>query len=114
MSTAPTLDTSNRVALITAWAIKFYGTTTGSDMRKPMPTITGAGQHIGEVRAFLVKFYKTGIGQKIKEPLHTITTKHRLGLVTVAGEEYQIADIGLRMLTPRELARAKVFRIVTS
>ena len=38
-----------------------------------------------------------------------MTAKHRFGLVTVYGEEYVIADIGLRMLTPRELYRAQGF-----
>jgi DNA (cytosine-5)-methyltransferase 1 len=32
-----------------------------------------------------------------------------MGLVTVAGEQYRIVDIGLRMLQPRELARAQGF-----
>ena len=41
--------------------------------------------------------------------MHTVTGKARLGLVTVAGQDYQIADIGLRMLSPRELARAQGF-----
>ena len=42
---------------------------------------------------------------------HTATTKDRFGLVTVLvdGEPYVIADIGMRMLTPRELARAQGF-----
>ena len=39
----------------------------------------------------------------------TITTKDRMGLVTVAGQDYQIVDIGLRMLTPRELFNAQGF-----
>jgi DNA (cytosine-5)-methyltransferase 1 len=30
-------------------------------------------------------------------------------LVTIHGEPYQIADIGMRMLTPRELFRAQGF-----
>ena len=45
----------------------------------------------------------------------TLTTKERYGLVVVRhvplvwveGEPYIVADIGLRMLTPRELARAQ-------
>ena len=41
--------------------------------------------------------------------LHTVTTKDRFGLVTVRGQACQIADIGLRMLTPRELYRAQGF-----
>ncbi len=104
-----TVDTQNRFGLVSAFLTKFYNTNIGSDMRKPMPTITATGQHIGEVRAFLIKYYGQGVGQSLKEPLHTIVSKDRFGLVTVAGEQYQIADIGLRMLSPRELARAQGF-----
>lgn len=71
-------------------------------------TATGGG-HFSEVRAFLIKYYGQGEGQKLDEPLHTITTKDRFGLITVAGQEYQIIDIGMRMLTPRELFRAQGF-----
>lgn len=44
-----------------------------------------------------------------REPLHTVTTKDRFGLVTLQGELYAIADIGMRMLQPRELYRAQGF-----
>ncbi len=87
----------------------------GSDRRQsaveqPAPTVTAGGWHIGEVRAFLVKYYSEGgQDQSLKEPMHTTTTKARMGLVTVAGVEYQVADIGMRMLTPRELFRAQGF-----
>ncbi len=106
-SPVPTVTAIDHNALVATHLTKFYGTNTGSDMRKPMPTITGQGQHIGEVRAFLVKYYGTNIGQELKNPMHTVTSKHRFGLVTVAGQQYQVADIGLRMLAPRELARAQ-------
>jgi DNA (cytosine-5)-methyltransferase 1 len=104
-----TLDTQNRFALATAFLSKFYGTNVGSDMRAPMPTVTGSGQHIAEVRAFLIKYYGTGCGQDLRAPMHTITAKDRLALVMVHGELYEISDIGLRMLTPRELANAQGF-----
>lgn len=84
----------------------------GASLDDPAPTITGQGQHLGLVAAFLTKFYSgERNGQRLDEPLHTIVTKDRFGLVTVAidGETYAIADIGLRMLTPRELARAQGF-----
>src|SRR5690348_14118806 len=57
-----------------------------------------------------MKYYGEG-GQLASpgSPMHTLTTKARLGLVTVAGVEYQIVDIGMRMLTPRELFRAQGF-----
>lgn len=94
-------------AVCAAWLAKFYGTSHSSDLKSPLPTITSSGNHIGEVRAFLMKYYGQGDGQPIEEPVHTVTTKDRFGLVTVAGTEYQIVDIGLRMLQPRELARAQ-------
>ena len=57
----------------------------------------------------LIKYYGCGIGQSVGKPLDTITSKDRFGLVTVQGVDYQIADIGLRMLTPRELYNAQGF-----
>ena len=41
--------------------------------------------------------------------MHTVTTKPRFGLVTVEGQPYEIADIGMRMLQPRELYTAQGF-----
>ena len=99
-------------ALVATHLTKLYGTSqAGQSAAMPMPTITATGQHIGEVRAFLVKYYGTGgQDQSCLVPMHTITAKARLGLVTVAGQEYQIADIGLRMLEPAELLRAQFGR----
>ena len=69
----------------------------------------GCGEHFAEVRAFLIKYYGADQDPRLEEPLHTITTRDRFGLVTVAGEDYAIADIGLRMLAPAELYRAQGF-----
>jgi DNA (cytosine-5)-methyltransferase 1 len=81
----------------------------GQDAREPLRTISAGGQHFGEVRAFLMKYYGTDQDPQLREPLHTITTKDRFGLVMVGGEPYAIADIGMRMLSPRELYRAQGF-----
>lgn len=75
----------------------------------PLPTISVGGVHVAEVRAFITAYYgndATG-GQSAREPLRTITAKHRLGLVTVAGVDFQIVDIGMRMLQPHELLKAQ-------
>jgi len=61
------------------------------------------------VRAFLVNYYGTDQDPRLEEPLHTVTTKDRYGLVTIQGIDYQIVDIGLRMLEPAELYRAQGF-----
>lgn len=96
-------------ALVAAFLVKHYTGVVGSDLRMPMGTVTSVDHH-SLVAAFLVKFYGQG-GQwpGLDEPMHTIPTRDRMGLVTVAGEQYRIADIGLRMLQPRELARAQGF-----
>lgn len=105
-----TLDTSNRFSLVTSHLIKYRGTCKdGQPVTEPAPTITAGGLHIGEVRTFLLKYYGTSTGQSIQAPMHTLTTKDRIGLVTVLGEDYQIADIGLRMLQPHELFAAQGF-----
>lgn len=98
-----TVDGSNRYGLATSFLSKFYKSGTGQDLREPLHTITTSPGHFGEVRAFLVKYYGQGTGQDIKEPLDTITSRDRFGLVTIEGVDYQIVDIGLRMLEPREL-----------
>lgn len=99
------------------------------DIDKPAPTVTGStkggtfalavptlatvsaqGFHHAEVRALLIKWYgQGGQHQDPREPLHTIPTRDRFGIVTVHGEAYVIADIGMRMLQPRELYRAQGF-----
>ena len=98
-----TVDGSNRYGLVTSFISKFYKSGTGQDIREPLHTVTTSPGHFGEVRAFLTKYYGVGTGQDIKAPLDTITAQDRFGLVTIYGTEYQIVDIGLRMLEPKEL-----------
>lgn len=98
-----TVDGSNRYGLVTSFLSKFYKSGTGQDLREPLHTITASPGHFGEVRAFLIKYYGDATGQDIEQPLDTVTTKDRFGLVTIEGVDYQIVDIGLRMLEPREL-----------
>ena len=106
---APTVTTVDHNALVTSHLVKLRNNCTGQDLREPLHTVTSGGTHIGEVRAFLLKYYGTSTGQSLNEPLHTVTTKDRLGLVTVRGEDYQIVDIGMRMLQPHELYAAQGF-----
>lgn len=98
-----TVDGSNRYGLVTSFLSKFYKSGIGQDEREPLHTITTSAGHFGEVRAFLIKYYGDAIGQDIEKPLDTVTTKDRFGLVTIEGVDYQIVDIGLRMLEPKEL-----------
>lgn len=106
----PTVTTVDHNALVSSHIIKLRGTCKdGQPVMQPMPTVTAGGLHIGEVRSFLIKYYGCGGGQKCSDPMHTVTARDRLGLVTVAGQQYQLADIGMRMLVPRELYHAQGF-----
>ena len=98
-----TVDGSNRYGLVTSFLSKFYKTGIGQDCREPLHTVTTSAGHFGEVRAFLIKYYGNQTVHDVREPLDTITTKDRFGLVTIEGVDYQIVDIGLRMLEPKEL-----------
>lgn len=106
---APTITTVDHNALVTSHMIKFKGDNIGHPVTEPVQTITAGGLHFGEVRAFLLKYYGTGEGQSLNEPMHTVTTKDRFGLVTIHGQDYQIIDIGMRMLEPHELFAAQGF-----
>lgn len=96
-------------ALVASSLIKLRGTSTAAGMDEPLGTVSAGGQHHAEVRAFLLKYYGSDQDPRLEEPLHTVTSKDRFGLVTIHGQDYQIVDIGLRMLAPRELFRAQGF-----
>jgi DNA (cytosine-5)-methyltransferase 1 len=95
--------------LVTTHMLKLRGTNVGSSAHEPLHTISAQGLHHAEVRAFLVAYYGVDQDPGLREPMHTVTTRDRFGLVTIHGTEYAIVDIGLRMLTPRELYRAQGF-----
>jgi DNA (cytosine-5)-methyltransferase 1 len=81
---------------------------------EPLGTITAGGIHTAQVIAFLTAYYGSdhspGHGQDPRRPMRTLTAKARLGIVTVHGVDYQIVDIGMRMLQPHELLRAQFGR----
>ncbi len=123
--------------LVSALITKHYGGVVGHAPQLTLGTITGQDHHAlttaslrsaepgradddgrssraEQVRAFLIAYYSNGNTQRSQQqslfqPLHTITAKARFGLVTVAGEAYEIADIGMRMLAPHELFAAQGF-----
>ncbi|WP_333986167.1 DNA cytosine methyltransferase [Burkholderia orbicola] len=106
-----TITTQDHHHLVTSNLVKLRGTSRdGQPVDEPLHTISAGGTHHAEVRAFLIKYYgEGGQWQDAREPMHTIPTRDRIGLVTIHGEDYAIVDIGMRMLTPRELARAQGF-----
>lgn len=110
--------------LVAAFLAKHYGghTTPGAQLDLPLSTITTQDHHAvvqvhteanpdrsEQVWAFLSQYNGTSIGAQLNLPMPTVTTKDRFALVTVRGEQFRIADIGMRMLTPRELANGQGF-----
>lgn len=108
----PTVTTIDHSAVVSATLVGAGGP---SYSGKPTPVDQPIGtipteNHRSLVTAFLVKYYSEGgQWQGPADPMHTIPTKDRIGLVMVKGEPYQIVDIGMRMLTPRELFNAQGF-----
>lgn len=99
----PTVTAWDHNSIVTANLIQMNNHCDGKDITQPLPTITAGDGHFGEVRAFLIKYYGQGTGQDVNEPLDTVTSRDKFGLVTIEGVDYQIVDIGLRMLEPKEL-----------
>ena len=104
-----TITAKADTAIVASTLAKLRGTSNSAATDAPLGTISAGGQHHAEVRALLIKYYGTDQDPQLNEPLHTVTTKDRFGLVTVDGADYEIADIGMRMLQPRELYRAQGF-----
>jgi DNA (cytosine-5)-methyltransferase 1 len=110
----PTITTKDHHAIVTSHLLKLRGGlkdhhTTAQALDAPAPTITASGTHLAEVRAFLIAYYGTDQDAQLSLPMATLTTHDRFALVVVQGVEYVIADIGMRMLSPRELFTAQGF-----
>ena len=118
--------TGSQQQLVTANLLTLRKNCVGSAMDEPISTICAAAEHHAlleytlapdveegalRVAAFLMGYYGTDNIYDLRDPAATITTRDRLALVTVVikGTPYVIVDIGMRMLTPRELYRAQGF-----
>jgi DNA (cytosine-5)-methyltransferase 1 len=110
--TAPTgaVTARDSHSVVAANLTKFRGANVGHAADEPLHTISAGGNHFADTRALLVKYYGNEKETlQLTDPMHTVTSKDRFALVTIDGEPYAIADIGLRMLAPRELYRAQGF-----
>lgn len=98
--------------VVAASLMNMHGSSRRSaSIEAPHPTLTAGGQHSALVAAFMHKYYGTDQDPRLGDPVHTVTTRDRFGLVTVDidGQSFAVADIGMRMLTPREQFRAQGF-----
>ena len=105
-----------------AWLAQHNTGAVGRSVAAPISTVTATGSQqalvtavLGRepspaVHAFIVQYYGTSSARSLAEPLPTVSSNDRFGLVTAHGDPRHIVDIGMRMLTPRELARAQGFQ----
>ena len=106
----PTVKSIDHNAMCAVHITQFNNHCDGQPVDQPLNTVTAGIGHFAEVKAFLIKYYSSGDSSaSCDKPAPTVTAKDRIGLVTVHGQDYQIVDIGLRMLTPRELFDAQGF-----
>jgi len=108
-----TVTTADHHSLVTAHIQRDFSSPVFSSASAPVGAITAqGGGKLAVIQAFLIKYYGTGGQcQSLHEPVHTVPTKARLGLVTVKGVDYQVIDIGMRMLQPSELYADQGFPI---
>lgn len=111
-----TVTAKDREGLATTHLVKMKGTNLGGPMSEPVQTITAGGGHFGVVTTTVVKA-EPGADLKhwpeIRDLLNTYCG-YNLGpedviLFEIGGAAYFMADIGLRMLTPKELYMANGF-----
>lgn len=95
--------------MIAPFIAKNYTGVVGSSIEEPLHTIT-AKDHNSLVTASLSVYDGDNQeDQTATESMHTIISKDSFGLVKVEGKNYKIADIGFRMLQPRELFTGQGF-----
>lgn len=112
----PTVTAVDHNAIQTAHMIKLKGDNLGEPVQEPVPTITAGGGHHGIVT---VQAAKAAPGADLKNwpQIRELLNQYcgyrlkedEILLFRIGGEWYFMADIGLRMLTPRELYRANGF-----
>ena len=113
-----TVTTVDHNALAAAHLIKMKGTNLGSHISDPVQTITAGGGHFGVVTTVVVKAEpgaKLGHWPEIRDLLNAYCEYNLepedVILFEIGGEAYFMADIGLRMLIPRELYMANGFPV---
>lgn len=111
-----TVTSHDREAVVAAHVVKFKGDNLGHGMTEPMQTVTTSAGEFALCKAHLTKMHSgdnLGYWPEIRSLLnefcgYTLAEDDVL-LLEISGGLYYIADIGLRMLSPRELYNAMGF-----
>lgn len=108
-----TVTSHDREALVAAHIAEFKGCDIGQGMRKPLRTITASAGEFGLVRTILSREKGMGYWPKVRDLLNAYCgydlKENECLVLMIGGVGYYIADISLRMLTPRELYNAMGF-----
>lgn len=110
-----TVTAHDREALTAAHIVEFKGKDIGQGMAAPLRTITASEGEFAQCRAVLIKAGGCNLGHwpEIRELLNRYCgyalSEDEVILLIIRGAAYYIADITLRMLTPRELYNAMGF-----
>ncbi len=116
--TAPvnTITAKGAISVQTTQMVKLKGGDIGGPVSDPVPTITAGGNHHGIVVTKVVKAapgVDLGHWPKIRDLLNEYCgydlADDEVILFLICGEWWVMVDIGLRMLTPKELYRASGF-----
>lgn len=108
-----TATSHDRESLVTAHIAEFKGQDIGQDCRKPLRTITASAGEFAVVKVMPSQTGNMGYWPKVKELLNRFCgynlADNECLVLMIGGIGYYIADITLRMLTPRELYNAMGF-----
>lgn len=111
-----TVTSHDREALIAAHVVKFKGDNLGHGAEDPMQTVTTSAGEFAVCKAYLAKMHsgdELGHWPEIRTLLNEFCgyelAEDEVLLLEINGALYYIADIGLRMLSPRELYNAMGF-----
>ena len=111
-----TVTSHDREALTLTHICEFKGQDIGQDQRKPLRTITASAGEFAEIRTE-ARTYEPGADMGRWPEVRALLNRfcgydlkeNEVLTLDVGGTAYFVADIGLRMLTPRELYNAMGF-----
>jgi DNA (cytosine-5)-methyltransferase 1 len=111
-----TVTSHDREAVVAAHVVKFKGDNLGHGADEPMQTVTTSAGEFAVCKAYLAKMHGGGelgywplIRDLLNEFCGYTLAEDEVLLLEIGGTLYYIADIGLRMLSPRELYNAMGF-----
>lgn len=110
-----TVTSHDREAVVAAHVVKFKGDEVGTQPTEPLPTQTSSGvfavckAHLAKMRSGDDLGYWPEIRALLNEFCGYALAEDDVLLLEIGGALYYIADIGLRMLSPRELYNAMGF-----